>query len=136
KLTVHGTLSFLAAFSGGISEIPRIRYRDPTASNDQKQAGIVAGLGARGESPACLVSLSQSALPESLREGRRTAVQGGSNLLGAPASGENEFLRSPRLWGRADRDRDTRHAGLFLSHETMMTIRRKSNSPCRRARIS
>src|SRR5262249_19539392 len=50
ELTVHGTLSFLAAFSGGISEIPRIQYRDPTASSDQKQAGIVVGFSsARGK---------------------------------------------------------------------------------------
>src|SRR5258706_3829684 len=50
KLTVHGTLSFLAAFSVGISEIPRIEYRDPTARSDQKQAGIVAAFSsARGK---------------------------------------------------------------------------------------
>src|SRR6266404_3439807 len=50
KLTVHGTWSFLAALSGGMSEIPRIQYRDPTASSDQKQAGIVSGFSsARGK---------------------------------------------------------------------------------------
>jgi len=83
KVTVHGTLSFLAAFSGGVSEIPGIQCRDPTASSDQKQAGIVR--------PRDRAMREEAGMPPAFAGpcGLRAVNAAKDRGLGAPSDGES-----------------------------------------------